>query len=104
MAVSTNYPLMFHCNIGTDRTGFISFIVNALLGVEEELLYRDYMMSNYADIGNTRDIASISTYISQLRNNYEGSSDLSVGAKNYMLSIGVSEANINSIKNIMLGE
>ena len=104
MADSTKYPLMFHCNIGTDRTGFISFIVNALLGVEEELLYRDYMMSNYANIGGTRDIASISTYMSQLRNNYEGSSDLSVGAKNYMLSIGVSEANINNIKNIMLGE
>ena len=104
MADSTKYPLMFHCNIGTDRTGFISFIVNALLGVEEELLYRDYMMSNFANIGDTRDTASISTYISQLRNNYEGSSDLSVGAKNYMLSIGVSEANINNIKNIMLGE
>ena len=103
MADSTKYPLMFHCNIGTDRTGFISFIVNALLGVEEELLYRDYMMSNYANIGGTRDIASISTYITQLKNNYEGSSDLSLGAKNYMLSIGVSEANINNIKTIMLG-
>lgn len=102
MADSTKYPLMFHCNIGTDRTGFISFIVNALLGVEEELLYRDYMMSNYANIGGTRDIASISTYISQLKNNYEGASDLSLGAKNYMLSIGVSEANINNIKTIML--
>lgn len=103
MANPLNYPLMFHCNIGTDRTGFISFIVNALLGVEEECLYRDYMMSNFAKIGGIRDIASISTYLSQLKTNYNGASDLSLGAKNYMLSLGVSEENIESIKTIMLG-
>ena len=103
MANSSNYPLMFHCNIGTDRTGFISFIVNALLGVEEECLYRDYMMSNFTEIGSARDIASISTYLSQLKTNYNGASDLSLGAKNYMLSLGVSEENIESIKTIMLG-
>lgn len=103
MANSSNYPLMFHCNIGTDRTGFVSFIVNALLGVEEDALYRDYMMSNFAEIGGVRDIASISTYLTQLKTNYDGASDLSLGAKNYMLSLGVSEAKIESIKTIMLG-
>lgn len=103
MADHTKYPLMFHCNIGTDRTGFISFIVNALLGVEEEFLYRDYMMSNYAHIGGSRDIASIYTYISQLKENYGGSSSLAEGAKQYMLSINVSEETINNIKTIMLG-
>lgn len=102
MSDSSKYPLMFHCNIGTDRTGFVSFIVNALLGVEEEYLYRDYMMSNYANIGGTRDIASISTYISKLKSDYDGSSNLSLGAKNYMLELGVSETNINNIKNILL--
>ena len=103
MGVEANYPLMFHCNIGTDRTGFISFIVNALLGVEEEYLYRDYMMSNYAVLGQSRDIASISVYISQLKSKYNCGSDLSLGAKSYMLEIGVEEAKINNIKTIMLG-
>lgn len=98
-----NYPLMFHCHIGTDRTGFISFIVNALLGVEDEFLYRDYMMSNFAKIDGPRDTASISTYINELRDRYHCDTDLSLGAKSYMLDIGVSEENINNIKSIMLG-
>lgn len=49
-----NYPLIFHCNIGTDRTGMISFLVNALLGVPEDELIKDYMFSNLANIGGTR--------------------------------------------------
>lgn len=104
MGQEENYPLMFHCNIGTDRTGFISFMINALAGVEEEYLYRDYLMSNYAHIGGYRDSASISNYISALKGDYQGSSDLSLGAKNYMLDIGVTESEINTIKNMLLGE
>lgn len=104
MGQEENYPLMFHCNIGTDRTGFISFMINALAGVEEEYLYRDYLMSNYAHIGGYRDSASISNYISALKGDYQGSSDLSLGAKNYMLDIGVTESEISTIKNMLLGE
>lgn len=54
LADKNNYPLIFHCNIGTDRTGMISFLVNALLGVPEEELIKDYMFSNLANIGGTR--------------------------------------------------
>lgn len=54
LADENNYPLIFHCNIGTDRTGMIGFLVNALLGVSEDDLLCDYMFSNLADIGGTR--------------------------------------------------
>lgn len=54
-----NYPIIFHCNIGTDRTGMISFLVNALLGVSEEDLYKDYLFSNLGAIGGTRKITGI---------------------------------------------
>ena len=102
MGNANNYPIMFHCNIGTDRTGFISFIVNALLGVEERCLYQDYMMSNFGNIGGVRDTASIVNYISTLKNNYQGSNDLSVGAENYMLDLGVDAAKISVIKQVLL--
>ena len=103
LADKTNYPLMFHCSIGTDRTGFISFLINALAGVEEEFLYRDYLMSNYANIGGTRDDAAITNYIYTLKGDYEGVTDLSLGAKNYMLDLGLNETQINTIKDILLG-
>lgn len=51
-----SYPLIFHCNIGTDRTGMIAFLVNALLGVPEEELFKDYVFSNFGNIGGTRRI------------------------------------------------
>lgn len=51
-----NYPIIFHCNIGTDRTGMIAFLVNALLGVPEEELFKDYVFSNFGNIGGTRKI------------------------------------------------
>ena len=37
-----NYPIDFHCIAGQDRTGAVAFILNALLGVEEEELYLDW--------------------------------------------------------------
>lgn len=54
-----NYPVIYHCNIGTDRTGLISFLVDGLLGVSEEDLYRDYLMSNFGNIGGSRTVSSI---------------------------------------------
>ena len=37
-----NYPIVMHCSIGTDRTGMLAFLINSLLGVSEEDLYKDY--------------------------------------------------------------
>ena len=104
MSNKDNYPLMFHCSIGTDRTGFISFIINALAGVEERDLYRDYLMSNYANIGGARDHAAITNYLNFLKADYEGVNDLSNGAKNYMLDLGLTKGEINNIKGILLGD
>ena len=99
-----NYPLMFHCSIGTDRTGFVAFMLNALAGVQEECLYQDYLMSNYGSIGSGRDRGAIDYYITTLRGTYQGGSDLSLGARNYLSSIGVSDNTIDTIKGILLGE
>ena len=54
-----NYPLIFHCSIGTDRTGLIAFLINGLLGVDINDLYRDYLFSNFGDIGGNRSVATI---------------------------------------------
>ena len=42
-----NYPIDFHCIAGQDRTGAVAFIVNGLLGVPEEELYRDWESTGY---------------------------------------------------------
>ncbi len=47
-------PAYFHCRIGTDRTGVMGMLLLGLMGVDEEVIYRDYLMSNFANIGGTR--------------------------------------------------
>lgn len=40
-------PLLFHCTAGKDRTGMGAAILLAMLGVEREVIYGDYLMSNF---------------------------------------------------------
>lgn len=40
-----NYPIVFHCAEGADRTGLVTFLLNALLGVDENDLICDYELN-----------------------------------------------------------
>ena len=41
-----NVPLMFHCSAGKDRTGMGAALVLSALGVDEETILKDYLLSN----------------------------------------------------------
>ena len=51
-----NIPLLFHCSAGKDRTGMAAALVLFALGVDEEVIFNDYLQSNqylsgkYADM------------------------------------------------------
>jgi hypothetical protein len=47
-----NYPKVFHCIGGQDRTGSLAFIIEAVLGVDDEELYRDWECSGFTNPGN----------------------------------------------------
>lgn len=101
LANENSYPLIFHCNIGTDRTGMISYLVNALLGVPEEELERDYMFSNLADIGGTRKIQNLKNSVYyQSVNDAEGAS-LSEKAYNCLAYFGVPAEQLDKIIEIL---
>lgn len=38
-------PLLIHCTAGKDRTGFVCACLHGLLGVPEDQIYRDYLLS-----------------------------------------------------------
>ena len=42
-----NYPLVFHCTAGKDRTGLLSAFILHALGVDSEVVLNDYLLSNY---------------------------------------------------------
>ena len=94
-----NYPIIFHCNIGTDRTGLIAFLVLGLCGVKEQEIYRDYLFSNFASIGSQRGTGAIDKYL----NTIEGTAGSTLADKieNYLLSRGVTAEQIATIRKMM---
>ena len=68
LADESNYPIYYHCIIGTDRTGMLSWLVNGLCGVSEEDLWRDFLFSNFGKIGSSREKSKIQDrYVNQLK-------------------------------------
>lgn len=97
---ANNYPIIFHCNIGTDRTGVVAFLVNGLLGVPEETLYRDYLFSNFGNIGGSRAISSIkSNYVNYIKT-FEGN-DLSEKIYNCLRHNGVPSEHLDAVIDIL---
>lgn len=54
LAEEDNYPVFYHCRIGTDRTGITGIMINGLLGVPFNEAIQDYGFSNFAPIDNQR--------------------------------------------------
>jgi protein tyrosine/serine phosphatase len=101
LANEKNYPLYLHCTHGTDRTGFVCFFVEALLGLDEKSMYQDYALSNFGNLGRARDVETIATYLDTLKK-YDGTTNAERAAS-FLKSKGITEEQITSIKKILLG-
>lgn len=101
LANRDNYPIIFHCNIGTDRTGMIAFFVNALLGVTEEDIITDYLFSNFGNIGGTRKETKV--YESGYYKAIQAANGATLASKTYncLVNIGVPRANLDSVIEIL---
>ena len=106
LADKNNYPMIFHCQGGADRTGTIAYFLLAILGVPEADVIRDYEFTTYSVYG-ARAITSES-YIAKPEYEFFTTLDSMEGdtfnerCENYLLSIGVTAEEIASIRSIML--
>jgi len=62
IADENNYPLYYHCKIGTDRTGVCTIMLQGLLGASYQQIYQDYLFSNFGKIGEQRAIGDGSSH------------------------------------------
>ncbi len=99
LADESNYPVLIHCTHGMDRTGTICYLLEALLGVSEDDLMRDYQLSAFYH-GSWWSLDQMNEFIGRLKS-YEGS-NMQEKAESYLLSIGVTPAEIASIREIYL--
>lgn len=43
---ASEYPLLYHCTNGKDRTGFMTYLILSILGVNEDVILSDYSLTN----------------------------------------------------------
>ena len=110
--VADNKPVVFHCSLGRDRTGTVSMVILGLLGVNEGKISQEYELTQFAPSGyatsggektkmwRTIDYRSAANYI---WDNFvaEGES-FSDGVEKYLLSIGITQQDIDTFRTNML--
>ena len=90
LADKDNYPIDFHCSIGKDRTGCLAYLVEGLMGFEQEHMYRDYMFTNFADAGMCK-ITDITDRYGKTIDEYSDGDTLQKKVFNYLnKEVGVS--------------
>ena len=107
-ADSSNYPIYVHCNIGRDRTGSILCLLEALLGMTENEIYRDYELSYFAKVSNSSvvdptafNVKNIDALFNYFKN--YGTGTLQQYVERYLKEcVKLSDAQISSIKNNLL--
>lgn len=97
-----NYPNFVHCYIGTDRTGCMCYLLECLLGVSNEDMYRDYLWSNFGLINGTRDLNAIKTYERKLLS--YGKDTMAENCEAFLTSstIGLTKQEIQTIRDTLL--
>ena len=107
LADETNYPVFYHCRIGTDRTGITGMMIGGLLGIPFNEIFQDYCFSNFAPIDGQRYANKAddpngddpAKYIEEIKKmpgaNYQEKT------YNALLAIGCEATTLNKIINIM---
>ena len=97
-----NYPIDFHCIAGQDRTGAVAFILNGLLGVDEDQLYLDWEATGFWNKSTSlRHATRFDKLVSGFEKRVPGA-DIREKTENYVLSLGFTKDDIEKFRSIML--
>ena len=96
-----NYPVIFHCIAGQDRTGAVAFILNGLLGVAEEELYLDWEATGFWNQKTSLNHAVRLNRLVAVFRKFPGK-DLNEQIENYVISCGFTKEDIEKFRSIML--
>ena len=97
-------PYLVHCTEGKDRAGFVSTLLSALMGVSYDEIVNDYMETykNYYHLEEgTEQYEAVknSNIVKTLNYITDGNKDIQKGAEAYIKALGLTDAEITSLKN-----
>ena len=95
-----NYPVDFHCIAGADRTGSLAYLLNALLGVREDELTKDWEVTVWWS-PTMHGHAVCLDQLSAALSSFPGET-VCERAENYAIQAGFSRADIEKFRKIML--
>ena len=96
-----NYPIDFHCIAGQDRTGAVAFILNALLGVEEEELWLDWEATAFWNPSPHFNHAKLFDHLVRGFDRFPGET-IRERVEAYVRSIGFTDDDIATLRGILL--
>lgn len=79
-----NLPAIIHCTVGKDRTGFTSALVQKLVGVPQEEILNDYLLTNELVGENLQSFKRYLRWISLFRISYESMDPLFKVRQDYL--------------------
>lgn len=98
LADESNYPIYMHCTYGQDRTGTVCYLLEALLGLSEEDLMKEYQLSAF--FHGYQPMDDMNAFVEAFKS--QPGATMSEKAEGYLLSIGVTADEIANIRRIHL--
>ena len=98
-----NEPALLHCTYGADRTGIVSFFLEALLGMSEYDMTRDYVWTQFTKGRNvklTESDAEFPQWISKT-NNCPGDT-FADKMENHLMEFGIAKSTLEHIREIFV--
>lgn len=95
------YGIVFHCIGGADRTGAVAFILNGLLGVEEEDLWKDWEFTAFGGQGSYFLHKTHFLKLLKVFDDYPGET-INNRIEAYVKSLGFTDADIETLREILL--
>ena len=103
--------VIFHCNLGADRTGSFAFMLEGLLGVSESDLAKEYEMTSYTYDGRYRTCADNDTnendhyykkLVERIKTDYQGATFSEKIEKMALHTFGISQQDIDDFRTLMI--
>ena len=96
----SNYPIDFHCIGGADRTGTVATILHGILGLDDDEIWKDYQITAWqGGVNDAKHLGWFTKFVESF-DKFEGAT-LAARIQKYVLWLGFTEADMQTIRDIM---